>query len=251
MQIEPRYTWSQVALARALAAQRKPLEAERALRFARQYGKFPTLDYELATALVSAALYEEAAEVLLTAFSWKDGQIETRLGGHAAARSANFIELLAPERRASIYQSTAADTESNAKLLKSLLIFTTLLNHELNGGTINEDGATAAAKEFASGDDPARVHRQLYAASRLLQKGIGFQAAYELAAAARNSADAGITVPGLTLAVQADEFRSIRARAIAQGGTPDIPEARATFCPICCVAALKIFPVGRSLIRTR
>ncbi len=51
VQIEPRYTWSQIALARALVAQRKPLEAERALRFARQYGKFPTLDYELASTL--------------------------------------------------------------------------------------------------------------------------------------------------------------------------------------------------------
>ena len=35
VEIEPRYTWSQVAVARALLAQRKPLEAERAIRFAR------------------------------------------------------------------------------------------------------------------------------------------------------------------------------------------------------------------------
>jgi hypothetical protein len=34
-----------------------------------------------------------------------------------------------------------------------------------------------------------------------------------------------LNVPALTLAVQADEFRAIRARAIAAGGTPDIPEA--------------------------
>ena len=32
-------------------------------------------------------------------------------------------------------------------------------------------------------------------------------------------------MPALTLAIQADEFRSIRARAIAEGATPDIPEA--------------------------
>jgi len=225
VQIEPRYTWSQVALARALVAQKKPLEAERALRFARQYGKFPTLDYELASALASAALYDEAAEVLMQSFSLKDGQIETRLGGHASARGANFIDLLAPERRASIFQSVAADTENNAKLLKSLLTFATFINQETNGGAIDEERATAAAKEFASGDDAARVHRQLYAASRLLQKGVGFQTAYELAEAARNSAEAGMNVPGLTLAVQADEFRVIRARAIAAGGTPDIPDA--------------------------
>src|SRR6185295_14311428 len=80
-------------------------------------------------------------------------------------------------------------------------------------------------KAFAAGDDDARVHRELYAASRLLQKGVGFQAAYELAEAARQSADAGLTVPELTVVIQADELRSIRAQAIAQGGTPDIPEA--------------------------
>ena len=225
VQIEPRYSWSQVALARALVAQKKPLEAERALRFARQYGRFPTLDYELASALASAGLYDEAAEILMQSFSVKDDQIETRLGGQTSARATNFIDLLAPERRASIFQSVAADTENNAKLLKTLLTFATFINQETNGGTIDEERATAAAKEFASGDDAARVYRQLYAASRLLQKGVSFQTVYELAEAARNSAEAGMNVPALTLAVQADEFRVIRARAIATGGTPDIPEA--------------------------
>ena len=225
VQIEPRYTWSQIALARALVGQRKPLDAERALRFARQYGKFPTLDYELASTLVAAGLYDEAAEVLMQSFSLKDGQIETRLAGQAVVHSASFVDLLAPERRASIFQATSADTENNAKLLKALLAFATAIDQETNGGTITEENAVAAAREFASGDDPARVHRELYAASRLLQRSIGFQTAYELAEAARTSADAGMTVPELTLAVQADEFRSIRARAIAGGGTPDIPEA--------------------------
>ena len=225
VEIEPRYTWAQVALARALVAQKKPLEAERALRFARQYGKFPTLDYELASVLAASGLYDEAAEILVQSFSLKDGQIETKLGGHAAARAVNFMDLLAPERRASIFQSVAADTENNAKLLKALLTFATLTNQETNGGTIDEERARAAAMEFASGDDAARVFRQLYVAGRLLQRGVGFQMAYELAEAARNSADGGMNVPALTLAVQADEFRLIRARAIAAGGTPDIPEA--------------------------
>jgi tetratricopeptide (TPR) repeat protein/uncharacterized membrane protein YgcG len=225
VQIEPRYTWAQVALARALVAQKKPLEAERALRFARQYGKFPTLDYELASVLAASGLYDEAAEILVQSFSVKDGEIETRLGGQASAHNVNFMDLLAPERRAGIFQSVAADTENNAKLLKALLTFTTLINQETNGGTIDEERATAAAKEFASGDDAARVFRQLYVAGRLLQRGVGFQAAYEFAEAARTSADDGLNVPTVTLAVQADEFRLIRARAIASGGTPDIPEA--------------------------
>jgi tetratricopeptide (TPR) repeat protein/uncharacterized membrane protein YgcG len=224
VQIEPRYTWSQIALARALVAQRKPLAAERALRFARQYGKFPTLDYELASTLVSAGLYDEAAEILRQSFSIKDGQIESRLAGQSEAHSANFVDLLAPERRASIFQFTAADSENNARILKALLVFATAIDQ---GGreAVSEEGLVTAAKAFAAGDDDARVHRELYAASRLLQIGVGFQAAYELAEAARDSANAGLTVPDLTVVVQADEFRSIRARAIAQGGTPDIPEA--------------------------
>ena len=225
VQIEPRYTWSQIALARALVAQRKPLDAERALRFARQYGKFPTLDYELASTLVSAGLYDEAAEILRQSFSIKGGQLEARLAGHAVVHSADFVELLAPERRASIFQFTAADSENNARILKALLAFATSLDQEGSGEALSEDGLVNAAKAFAAGNDDARVHRELYAASRLLQKGVGFQAAYELAEAARDSANAGLTVPELTVVVQADEFRSIRARAIAQGGTPDIPEA--------------------------
>jgi len=225
VEIEPRYTWSQIALARALVAQRKPLDAERALRFARQYGKFPTLDYELASALVAAGLYDEAAEILRNSFSIKDGQIETRLAGQSVSHSASFIDLLAPERRASIFQFSAADTENNATLLKALLAFTSSLDQLAIGEAVNEAGAVTAARAFAAGDDDARVHRELYVAGRLLQKGLGYQTAYELAEAARDSAAAGLTVPELTVVVQADELRSIRARAIAQGGTPDIPEA--------------------------
>jgi tetratricopeptide (TPR) repeat protein/uncharacterized membrane protein YgcG len=225
VQIEPRYTWSQIALARALVAQRKPLDAERALRFARQYGNFPTLDYELASTLIATGLYDEAAEILRQSFSIKDGQIEARLAGHAVVHSADFVELLAPERRASIFQFTAADSENNARILKALLAFATALDQGGSGEAVNEDALVTAARAFAAGNDDARVHRELYAASRLLQKGVGYQTAYELAEAARESADAGLTVPELTVVVQADEFRLIRARAIAAGGTPDIPEA--------------------------
>ncbi len=223
VEIEPRYTWSHIAVARALIAHRNPLAAEGVLRFARQYGKFPTLDYELANALVSAGLYDEAAEVLTQTFRFNNDKIETRLGGRIAAQATNFIELLTPERQASLFQSTAADSESSSKVLKDLLVFATALNPPTE--TINEQAAVAAAKEFASGNDAALAHRELYAASRLLQKRVGFQTAYELAEAARTSADAALTVPAVTVAVQADEYREIRARAIVAGGTPDIEEA--------------------------
>ena len=223
--VEPRYTWLQIALSRGLLAQRNPMEAERRIRFAQQHGRFSTLDYELASTLVASGLFDEAADVLARTFTIKDGKIETRLAGHVPASATTFAELLAPERRASIFQSVAADTEANAKIVRSLLVFTTLMNPDLNRGRIDEDAAIAAAKQFAAGDDAARVYRQLYAASRLLQRGIGDRTAFNLAESARDSANDGLTVPALTVAVQADEYREIRANAIAQGGTPDIPEA--------------------------
>ena len=225
VEIEPRYTWSQIALARALIGQKRPLDAERAIRFARQYGKFPTLDYELANVLSSLALYDEAAEVLMQSFSLTDGQIQAQLAGRVLAHASSFIELLSSERRASIFQFTAAESMNNSKTLKALLAFAVATNQQSDNDKVDEATAVAAAQEFASGDDDMRAYRKLYVASRLLRKGIGLQAAYELAEAAKNDVDAALNIPSVTVAVQADELREIRARAISSGGTPDIPAA--------------------------
>jgi len=105
------------------------------------------------------------------------------------------------------------------------LEFATSIDQGAGGEKIGEEGPVTAAKAFAAGDDAARVYRELYAASRLLQKGLGFQTAYELAETARDSAEAGLTVPELTVVVQADELRSMRAQAISSGGTLNVPEA--------------------------
>jgi len=223
--VQPHYTWAQITLARALVAEKKPLYAERSLRFAHQYGRFPTLDYELASTLASLGLYAEAAEVLVHSFTVKDGLIETQLASRVPAKAASFIELLAPERRASVFQPAPADSEDNARVLKALLVFTQAINSLGEGAKVDESNVVAAAQEFASVKDDMRAYRQLYAASRLLQRGIGFQSAQELADGARDGVDAAINTPGVTVAVQADELRDLRARAIAMGGTPDIPEA--------------------------
>jgi tetratricopeptide (TPR) repeat protein len=223
--IEPRYTWAQIALAHALLGQRRPLEAERAIRFARQYGKFSTLDYELANVLAATGLYEEAAEVLLESFSLKDGQIDARPTGRLPTRETGFIELIAPERRASIYQYAAADTAANAKMLKALLLFNSTLSPPAGREKLDENAAIAAAQEFASGTDNMRSYRELYAASRLLRSNVGLPAAIELLEDARRNLDMAMDVPAVTVAVQADELREIRAWAINSGTTPDIPQA--------------------------
>lgn len=224
--LEPRYTWSQIALARSLLGQKKPLEAERAIRFAGQYGKFPTLDYELANVLASVGLYDEAAEILQRSFVLKEGQLETRLAGRVPARAASFTELLAPERRASIFQFTAADNAGDAAMLKALMALDAATTQVSERDKLDEVRvAAAAAKKFADGSDDMRAYRQLFAANRLVRRSLALQTAYELTEAARSSVEAALGVPGVTVAVQAEELRYVRARAIGQGSTPEIPEA--------------------------
>jgi len=226
-EIESRYTWAQIALARSLSGLQRPLDAERAMRYARQFGKFPTLTYELADVLSSMGLYDEAVEVLRESFTIKDGQIQTYLAGVLPASESGFLELLAPERRAGIYQPAAADRATNAKLLKALLAFNTAIT-PATGEKIDESAAVSTAQDFASGTDSMRAFRQLYAASRLLRSGVGISTALDLIAEARKATDDALKVPVLTFAVQADEFRDLRARAISAGTVPDVADAPAS-----------------------
>jgi uncharacterized membrane protein YgcG/tetratricopeptide (TPR) repeat protein len=222
--IEPRYTWAQIALAHAYLGLKSPLDAERAIRFARQFGKFPTLSYELASILSSMGFYDEAADALRESFSLKDDQIQTYLAGSRAASDSSFIELLAPERRAGLYQPTPADNAANAKTMKALLALSFAVTPGADG-KIDEAAAVAAAKEFASGSDSMHTFRQVYAASRLLRNGVGIDAALEMIASARKSTDEALKNPVATMAVQADEFRELRARALSAGSVPDVAPA--------------------------
>ena len=224
--IEPRYTWAQIALAHAYLGLKSPLDAERAIRFARQFGKFPTLSYELASILSSMGFYDEAAEALRESFAIKDDQIQTYLAGSRAASDSSFIELLAPERRAGIYQPTPADNAANAKTLKALLALSFAVTPGADG-KIDEAAAVAAAKEFASGSDSMQTFRQVYAANRLLRNGVGVDAALAMIASAKKGTDEALKNPVATMAVQAEEFRELRARALTAGNVPDIAPAPA------------------------
>jgi tetratricopeptide (TPR) repeat protein len=222
--IEPRYSWAQIAYARALVANKRPLEAERGLRFALQYSRFPTLDYELATVLASLGLYDEATDQLKKSFAVKNGEIETKLNGSVPTHAASFSELLAPERRAAIFQATAADTEANAKMIKALLTF----NAALDQSTPNDNDVLAAAQDFTSGDDAMRTYRMIYVGRRLVKTGVALSSVIDFMDQATSGVDAALDVPAATVAVQPEELADTRARALAQGGTPDIPDAPRT-----------------------
>jgi tetratricopeptide (TPR) repeat protein len=222
--LEPRYYWAQIALARALIANRRPQEAERSLRFVRQFSRFPTLDYELANMLAAIGLFDDAATELARSFTLKGGQIETMLAGRSAARAVSFTELLGPERRAVIFQPRPADTDANARMLKALLALNTALNQP-EGSMPNEDELAAIAKDFTAGDDAMRTYRQIYVAQKFLSKGVALATVIDLMDQATSGVEAALNAPTATLAVQPDEYSDIRAKAFAQGGTPQIPEA--------------------------
>lgn len=223
--LEPRFrwVWARVALARALLAQGRPLDAERALRPARAMARFPTLDYELASVLAAAGLYNEAAEELARSFTIRGGQIETRLAGGIPARAKSFTELLAPERRAGLFQFKGADTDDNARVLKGLLAL--YLATKAESGAADEKALAEAAAEFVAGDDAMRAFRQLYAANRLTQRGAGLRVALDATEAAKRGVDAALASPQASIALFADDLYAMRAQAIASGMTTTAPDA--------------------------
>ena len=218
--VEPRYTWAHIALARGLAAEKRLPEAEKTLLAARRYGNFPTLDYELASVLLAAGFYREAAEELRKTFAVKDGLVITNLGGRVAASGKNFTELLAPERRAGIFQFAAADTGENAERLKSLLD----LYQKLAPVEADEPAIAAAADEFVKGADKMKIYRQLFTAEMLLQRKKVFAKVLELAKAAIGGVDAGLDVPNAAAAVLADELYASRKYAVSRGEIVLTPE---------------------------
>jgi tetratricopeptide (TPR) repeat protein len=210
---DPRFIWSHIALARGLIAQKKAVAAERVLLAARRYGNFPTLEYEIASARLAAGLYRDAAEELSKSFSVKDGMIHADLGGRVARESKLFTELVGFERRASIFAPTAADDPETAAQLSALL----RLRQALDASQPDAAEATSAVDDFVRGDDAMKVHRQLYAASSLLEKNLALPKALELAKAAPQSLDAGLKVPDPVTPVIAGELYESRRIALTRG----------------------------------
>ena len=217
--IEPRYVWSYIALGRGLMLQNKPLEAEEVLLRAKQYGNFPTLEYELASARCMAGFYRDAVEGLQKDFSLAGDAVTTQIGRRVERKDESFASVLADERRASILEPTAADDPDVAAKLRSLLA----LNAALTGDKPDEAAAVKAADAFVSGDDKYKLHRELYAASVFLDKKIAVQKAYEYANAAVGGADAALDVPNPGAAVMASELYDSRQAALARNELIQMP----------------------------
>lgn len=210
---EPRFIWSHIALGRALTMSGKPLEAERTLLAARRFGNFPTLSYEIAVARASAGLYRDAAEELANVFTFDEGLLRTRLGGRISYTGRNFIELLSPERSASIFTSAAPDTEENAGSLAALLRF----HLSLNAPDVSDEVLVNDARSLAAGSDPMATHRKIFAASQLLERRRAVNEAAGLVRDAVAGADRALDVPDAWAAVFASELYEPRRLALQRG----------------------------------
>ena len=220
LDIEPRYTWSYIAMARGFMAEGDPVAAERTLLTAQQYGNFPTLEYELASARMAAGFYREAAEGLGKSFTIKDNLISTKLGGRVKKKADSFHALLSEERRAGIFQFLAADSPANFEGLKKLMRFRGLL--ETNDST--EEEIETAADDFVSGEDTMKFHRQLFVATRLLEKRRSLGKVLELAKDSVNGVDTALKVATPSAAVLAEELYESKRIASSRGETIIVPE---------------------------
>jgi tetratricopeptide (TPR) repeat protein len=219
---DPRFVWSHIALARSLLLQNRAADAEKTLLAARRYGNFPTLEYEIASARASAGYYREAAEGLSSVFKITDGKVSTNLGGRVEREAPNFTELVADERRASIFAPVAAGTLENAASLAALLEF----KQQLDAAEIKSDLVAAAADSFTSGSDKMKFYRQIFAASHLLEKKVALTKVLELTRAATSGLESGLDLPNASIATMASELYEARAIAATKGEyivVPDVP----------------------------
>lgn len=211
--VEPRFIWGHIALARGQMLLNKPLEAEKTLLAARRYGNFPTIDYELARAQAATGFYRQAAEGIARNFSLKDGAVSTKLGGRIERTASNIGELISFERRASLFAPLTDSDKQSGNVLVPLLEFW----QAVNSGSA--DVAKAATAFEAAGSDPMKLHREIFAASLLVDKKLAPDTALELLKNAATNSGTALQAPDPTAAILAEELYPARTAALAHGET--------------------------------
>lgn len=220
--LQPRYVWGRIALARGFMVQNQPFEAEKVLLIAQKYGSFPSLDYELATARFQAGLFEEAARELRKRFAYKDNYVQTYIAGRkdVAREAQSFTELLGLERRASIFMSVSADIADEAEKLKHLLDF----SQQLSKKDATDEEINKVVDEFIKGDDKLKTHRQIYAANRLLDAKKSLPKVMELTQGAVKGVDNSLDINSPVAYVLADALLETRTLSISKDEIVIIPE---------------------------
>src|SRR5262249_21692118 len=115
--IEPRYAWVHIAKANIDALESQAGDALSTMIMAQQLASFPTVNFELAKALMAVDGYSQAIDVLDRAFSITPGaEREATLGGVMKGRSPRFRLLLKPDCRAWLYLNVQTTTSLQYKV---------------------------------------------------------------------------------------------------------------------------------------
>ncbi len=119
--IAPRYAWAHIVKANIDALEGKYGDALTTIIAAQTLGSFPTLNFELAKALMLVDGYDQALEVMANAFSInEENEFSTMLGGVLPARSPRLDLLLERERQASLFLNEHPTTALQYRLAESL-----------------------------------------------------------------------------------------------------------------------------------
>jgi tetratricopeptide (TPR) repeat protein len=148
--------------------------------------------------------------------------VTVKLGGRVPREGKDISDLIGYERRASIFEPTAADNSDTAAKLVSLLEFRQAL--DATAPTI--EVVSSGADKFVAGGDRMRVFRHIFAAKQLLAKNLAFDKAIDLAKAAAALVDRGLESSSAPTAVMANEIYDVRADSARRGdyvNVPDIP----------------------------
>jgi hypothetical protein len=138
--------------------------------------------------------------------------------------SRDFTELVGYERRASIFAPTAADNPDNALRLTALL----QLKQEMDKGQPAPEAVVKAVDDFIKGNDKMKVHRQIFAATHLLEKKIELPRVVEIAREATIYVDSGLEIASPSMAVMASELYEPRSIAAIRGEFINPPDVSRT-----------------------
>ena len=169
-----------------------------------------------------SGFYGEAASELAKSFAVKDGVIETKLGGRIEQPEKNFGDLIAYERRASIFEPAGAENAETAEVSKPLEF-----SQHLGSPTPNESAMTSAADEFIKGDDKMKLHRRALCRELSFTKTRGYGQGSRTHPSATGNTDAALEPVDAPAAVMANELYESRAIAFSRGDyllVPNVPK---------------------------
>jgi tetratricopeptide (TPR) repeat protein len=119
--IDPRYAWAHITKANIDLLESKYGDALTTMITAQTLAAFPTLQFELAKALMAVDGYDQALEVLGKSFQLTpEGEFETLLGGAEKARSPRLDMLLERERQAALFLNEHPTTGMQYRLAEAL-----------------------------------------------------------------------------------------------------------------------------------